>query len=297
MQYANGSSRALVHRSLTLQYFDILTSSVSSTANADSPPVSVVVFGETGSGKSSVINMLPGIGEPGSTAQVSSSATGVTTETTCYTKVIEDRIFHLYDTVGLHDSSVGPVSATDAIERLYKLISELCDGVNLLVFVMRAPRITIGAQQSYNLLFDAICNKKIPVMIIVTGLEDVDREKWWSDNRASFDDRDMLFAGHACITALTDTRVCYAYERSKKDVARLIYDSYTRKAWKMPEMSWFAAAVAKVLSIFGIQSSDFNPTLYMLLNQYGGLTEKQAKALAERMPRRRKPKRFWPFWE
>jgi energy-coupling factor transporter ATP-binding protein EcfA2 len=295
MHYSNSGGRTLVHSHFST--LRILTFSISPIANSGSPEANVVVFGETGSGKSSVINMLPGVGEPGSgsTAKVSSSATSVTNENARYIKVIEGKIFHIYDTVGLHDISIGRISAMHAVEGLHALISELCDGVNLLVFVMRAPRITIGAQQSYNLLYDAICDKKVPVVIVVTGLEDEVREQWWSENRELFDCCDMLFAGHACITALTDMRVRYDYEQSKMAVARLIYDSYTRKAWKMPEMSWFAAVVAKVLSIFGIQSSDFNSTLYALLNQYGGLTEKEAKALAERMPRRRKPGWF-KFW-
>jgi len=261
------------------------------------PPLNVVVFGETGAGKSSIINMLDGDEQ----AEVSSAATGVTSRNTCYVKTIQDRTFHVYDTAGLNEGTVGQVSARDAIEGLYSLICDLAGGVNLLVFVMRAPRITIVAQQNYRMLYDIICNKKVPIVIVITGLEhEQDPDKWWFTHKGSFDSQDMLFSGHACITATEGVlkgKAIFgeAYSDSRKKVAGLIVESFTTKPWKMQEVSWFSATVAQVLDILGIKSSDFNPQLYELLKTYGGLTQKEAMKLTKKMPTQKWNGRF-PFF-
>jgi tRNA U34 5-carboxymethylaminomethyl modifying GTPase MnmE/TrmE len=251
----------------------------------------IVVFGETGAGKSSVINMLEG----GDLAEVSSSTRGVTRENTPYIKTINTQKFRVYDTAGLHEGSNGTVSQRSAIEALGTLIRELADGVHLLVFVMRAPRITVVAQQNYKVFFDAICDKKVPIVIVVTGLElEDDREGWWSEQKPNFDQQEMLFSGHACITATRGNRRrdgCAfeaEYKQSKKEVAQLIYNRYAATPWKLPEMSWFDAAVVKVLSIFGIESRDFNTKLYLQLKQ---CEVREAWEIASKMPKRR-----WTGW-
>ena len=78
----------------------------------------------------------------------------------------------------------------------------LDDGVNLLVYVMRAPRIVATAKANYELFFETFCYGQVPIVIVVTGLEDKDdMDKWWEENKSVFDDYKMPFSGSACITA------------------------------------------------------------------------------------------------
>jgi predicted GTPase len=126
----------------------------------------VIIFGDTGVGKSSVINMLHG----GDIAKVSDGTTGTTFDNQSYMKEIGGKYFKVFDTIGLNEGSHGTVKPKDAIEQLWKLINALADGVHLLVFVMRAPRITQTCEQNYKLFFEIFCEKKAPIAIIITGL-------------------------------------------------------------------------------------------------------------------------------
>lgn len=84
---------------------------------------------------------------------------------------------------------------------LRELMSSRLDGISLLVYCMYstiAPRALVRA---YNEFYSGICQKKVPIVVVVTGLEKETRmESWWDTNQEKFED--MYFAGHACVTAL-----------------------------------------------------------------------------------------------
>ena len=247
----------------------------------------VLIFGETGAGKSSIINMLDG----GQMALVSDAAVGVTFSNTRYEKTIGGSAFNVFDTIGLNEGSAGKVPARDAIEALYKLMLQLADGVHLLVYVMRAPRITQFAQHNYNLFFDIFCNKKVPIVIIVTGLEDRDdMDQWWIENKDTFNLYGMSFSGHACITATRGKQMdgvySYAdeYKASKKRVETLLSVSWSETSYKLPTQSWFASTIIKMRSVFanalGIGPTVLSDELYRALRLYGGLSDREARKRA-----------------
>src|SRR5262245_54795882 len=124
-------------------------------------PPNVIVFGESGVGKSSVINMLNG----DEIAPVSDRAMGLTFSTKPYKKTIDGEHFTIFDTIGLNEGSCGTVKAKDAVQKLWDLINHLADGVHLLVFVMRAPRITQTCEQNYKLFFETLCQRRVPIAI------------------------------------------------------------------------------------------------------------------------------------
>ncbi|KAF8991391.1 hypothetical protein BDQ17DRAFT_1546880 [Cyathus striatus] len=118
----------------------------------------IIVFGETGAGKSSVINMLPGIPA----------------------KRVLKKKFNVWDTPGLNEGNSGTVNSTRAVEILLDLVSSSCTGINMLVMVMRAPRITDFLPKAYRLLHSTICQKSVPIAIVVTGLDNNnERKEWW----------------------------------------------------------------------------------------------------------------------
>jgi len=249
----------------------------------------IIVFGETGVGKSSVINILDGPDQV--LANVGNAARGVSTTDIRYTKTIRGSDFNVFDTVGLNEGKAGTVTPRDAIERLYNLICHLDDGISLLVFVVRASRVTYATQQIYKMFYDIICNKEVPMVIVLTGLElEQDMDGWFHRNREAFDKGGMIFQGSACITAtqgIVNGRTLYgdAYKQSKEKVERLIYESYTMAPWKVPRRSWFADVVARVADMLGLKAIGFDTDLYKLLMSCG-VPEGEAKNLTNKMGRR-----------
>ncbi|CAG8701357.1 2325_t:CDS:2, partial [Acaulospora colombiana] len=214
----------------------------------------IIVLGETGSGKSSVINMLHGSRE----AKVSNGAKGETFKNECYEKVLRERTINVFDTVGLDEGDQGTCAAEQAIRNLYGLIRQLENGVNLLVYILRAPRITKTDQTNYDLFYKQLCCSAVPIVLVVTGLEDEeDMGKWWFDNENIFNDYGMKFAESACITATKGKlkKGVYTlqeeYDESKIKVQDLIAKHYSRVPWKMPKLLWLQRMVKICGAHFG----------------------------------------------
>jgi predicted GTPase len=259
------------------------------TISPDSPPVrestpNVIVFSETGAGKSSILNMLEG----DTRAVVSDRAVGVTFNNKRYEKQIQGSTFHIFDTVGLNEGSAGTVSAKTAIEALYRLMHQLDDGVSLLVYVTRAPRITRTARKNYEMFFDIFCHRKVPIVVIVTGLENqTEMNQWWDKNEAAFLKRGFFFNGHACVTAtrgkkMEDGSFAFGveYEDSKWAVESLICRSCMDVPWKVPTKSWLGSVAISAYNVlaaaFGLEPKAIARELYKALHICGGFSREDA---------------------
>jgi len=179
------------------------------------PTRNVILFGSTGSGKSSIINMLLGSDQ----AKTSSRATGCTFQNQPYDTDISGEQYRIFDTTGLDEGAEGTVISSDALGNLYNLLSGLTDGISLLAFVMRGPRITQQAQRNLSVFYD---EKNVPVVIIVTGMEDeAPMDAWWTENEEYFQKRNMDFVGHACITATKGRKTPQGYRnQAEYDVSQ-----------------------------------------------------------------------------
>ncbi|OXA48986.1 immune-associated nucleotide-binding protein 3-like isoform X1 [Folsomia candida] len=118
----------------------------------------VVLFGESGSGKSSTVNLLLGQ----EAAKVSDRAVGCTFK---FEKYATEN-YNLFDTVGLSEGSRGTMSQTSAVKQLITLLKSLEGGVSLLVFVMENGKITKSLDENYKLFVEAICMKKVPSLLL-----------------------------------------------------------------------------------------------------------------------------------
>jgi predicted GTPase len=147
----------------------------------------VILFGETGGGKSSAMNLLLGR----KAANVSDSAIGCTFDFSKHSA----QDYTLFDTVGLSEGHMGTVKQTEAVRKLVKLLRSLEEGVSLLVFVMEKGRIKKTLEENYKLFVDVMCMKKVPVVLLVTHCEG---EKiigtWWNENKGHFEKYGMRFA-------------------------------------------------------------------------------------------------------
>lgn len=141
--------------------------------------INVLVFGATGVGKTSICNELTGLDKP-----VSNSAKGVTFE--CFnfpTFEYRGKKINITDTVGLNESEQGTVSPQNAIEKLIHLMCQSSNGYNLLIHVMKAPRITKDVQDNYEFFVNTLTDNKIPCILVATGCEnDENIESWGQKN-------------------------------------------------------------------------------------------------------------------
>ena len=138
-------------------------------------------------------------------ANVGHNLVGETFRSTTYGVEINGRTYNLHDTVGLGEHSGGTVDNRNAIGNLYRLLADLSNsgGVNLLVFVMKRGRLTDSIHKNYTLFHHGFCESKVPIVVIVTGCEDVEPSKdaWWIDNGYWFTNAGITFDGHACVCA------------------------------------------------------------------------------------------------
>lgn len=192
-------------------------------------------------------------------ALVADHAEGVTFEYQAYTKTIKNSRFNIFDTVGLNEGMQGKVAADRAIQGLYDLLRDISKKggcISLLVFVMRAPRIRAMTQKNYQMFYEHLCDKGVPIVLVVTGLEHrEDMDSWWSENEHIFKRYTMAFNGIACITATRgrqrrDGHWVYEeeYAASKTKVENLIMEKATG-SWKMPALDRLEEFILKLVNI------------------------------------------------
>ncbi|KAF8878689.1 hypothetical protein CPB84DRAFT_1793988 [Gymnopilus junonius] len=195
----------------------------------------VVVFGETGVGKSSVIN-------------------------TCYSVAIKGHTYNLHDTIGLGEDSTGTMGNSKAIVNLYNLLTLLSKngGVHLLVFVVRSGRLKETMKKNYDLFYKGFCETKIPIVVVVTGCEGEsnDMDQWWGRNRQFFEKAGMTFRGHACVCAFKGRLGKHGYvnkdlvEQSRELVKDLIVRHRKADGWKKPPAPWLTQVWYFFLNLF-----------------------------------------------
>ncbi|KAF9222624.1 hypothetical protein BS17DRAFT_818427 [Gyrodon lividus] len=195
----DGSVAGLSHPSKQVEHLERVSDSNIGPAHT----INIILFGETGVGKSSVINLIAGK----EVAKVSSDVDGCTMASTPYDVTLGNKKIRIFDTVGLEEPQMGVNGYLAAIEKAHKLIQSLGagGGVHLLLFCMRGGRITATVQSNYRLFCEFLCNKKVPVALVFTGLErEVDMENWWTRNESHIRRYGIHSVSHACITAVRD---------------------------------------------------------------------------------------------
>jgi len=200
------------------------------------PKHNVILFGEAGAGKSSVVNMIVGK----AVAKVSSAPSGCTFQNDAYEAVIGDKRYVIYDTAGLNEGEHGRVPHWQAIRELYTLIRQL-DGVSLLIYCMRG-RVLGNARTNWNLFNKVICGGNVPAIAIVTGLEssrNTDSDKF----RAVFKANGMEAMDVGCVVSIRGTKNEYAdyYAESQVKVRALVTKHCLEKSWGEEKEKWFAA--------------------------------------------------------
>ena len=248
----------------------------------------IVLFGETGVGKSSVINLIANK----KVAETSPDVGACTLQSTQYSFQVARRTFNIWDSVGLEEPSFDtPEKYIGAIEKSYKLIQQIeaKGGLDLLLFCIRGPRVTATMQSNYRLFYEVLCEKRIPISAVVTHLEQEENlmEDWWVRNREEISKRDLKFSGHACITGLVSDPRKVGEGRFAMELLLLKFDDKGR--YSMPHAStWFAGVLAR-FPIFSLSKSrslrKTREKLEQLLRDRCSMDCKEAKRLAGNLVR------------
>jgi tRNA U34 5-carboxymethylaminomethyl modifying GTPase MnmE/TrmE len=180
-----------------------------------------VVFGGSGVGKSSIINLLAGK----QVARTSPDTKHCTLRYEAHDVPINGVQYRIYDTAGADGDRMDPGGFLNAIVNADELMKELKDkgGVHLLLYCIEAGRILPTFVTNYRLFYEFFF-KKIPVALIVTHLEREDpKDDWYTQNKGSFECHAVKCVDHACITAAANLNPKYKkYDTSKKEVGDLI---------------------------------------------------------------------------
>ena len=183
----------------------------------------VVLFGQTGASKSSVVNLMAGEER----AVTSPGTYRCTVEWQEYPIAFDGDNYKVFDTVGLQDPQLRMQEYLDAIVNAHNLIMKLKkeNGIDLLLFCVRAGRFTSTIRNNYRLFYEWLCEKKFPIVLVITGLErEKNMEDWWTRYRGTFDKYKIVVDGHACITAAShlDGRHQELYQLSRQLVRNLV---------------------------------------------------------------------------
>ncbi|KAF8444871.1 hypothetical protein L210DRAFT_3394869 [Boletus edulis BED1] len=225
----------------------------------DSQPCNVIIFGETGVGKSSVVNLIAG----DKLAKTSPDAGACTFASNPYHIVLEsNRPFCIWDTVGLNEPEISHDNYLRAVKQAYKLVKELerSGGVHLLLLCMRG-RITKSVQQNYRLFANVLCERKVPLCVVVTNLENEPcMDDWWSANKEAFEQYGISADGHACITATPGVGDIFRdrYEESRERMRRLLLDSdselkLSNEGWKKDMRTWLTDLLGKMTKMLPLR--------------------------------------------
>lgn len=262
----------------------------------------ILIVGDVGAGKSSVINLIAGR----QLARTSHDAVSCTLQSEEYIVSLGGIEFALHDTVGLHEA-VADMKTKDYLDSVYQactLISKLkrSGGISLVMFCMKGGRITSSVQQTYNLFAKVFCNRQVPVVVIVTHLEEYDdMEQWWKKNEKSIEQYGFNSHGHACITATRGYQGAYKdkYEQSRRTIQRLLVNHSRGTAWQEDQGTWIQRLLRYLASLFGFSSRQPSSSdLRKLLTTWCGFSEEDAMLLTRRIERSRDtPEEYKPWFD
>jgi hypothetical protein len=183
-------------------------------------------------------------------ARVSSAPRGCTFENESYETRIDGMPYRIYDTVGLNEGEGGRVPHWKAIQGLYKLIREL-DGVSLLIFCIRG-RIRDNAHANWLFFFDAICDKKVPIIVVSTCWEhEDDLEGAETQVRNALKMYSMVPKAVACVVSIwgRNNEHEVKYQQSQHRLRTLCVQCRLKEPWRKDKDEWFAQLYRKAYDL------------------------------------------------
>lgn len=163
----------------------------------------VVLLGEVGSGKSSIINSIAGE----RVAESSNDAEGGTLNITCYTLNFSPSNIqvNLWDTPGWHPAEERNTRQGRAVgaDNLLKTL-HATEGIHLLLFCTQKPRVTDHLVNDFQHIYSEQAYSETPLALAVTGLELIQpsMHTWWENNHGALERHGFHCHAHACVTTV-----------------------------------------------------------------------------------------------
>ncbi|KIM65688.1 hypothetical protein SCLCIDRAFT_112347 [Scleroderma citrinum Foug A] len=213
--------------------------------------INIILFGETGVGKSSIVNLIAGH----TIAEISADVEACTLESKEYKFNVDMMDLSIWDTVGLAEPELAGNVYIPAIEKACSLIKQLRDagGVDLLLFCIRGTKLNATMQSNYRLFYEVLCGQQVPIALLITHLEGEEvMEEWWNRNKDNVAKYGIKCAAHACVTGLSDNKGPDGkYEKSKQAVIDLLRQHDGSGRYIMLEEGWLARVI-KGLKLFTV---------------------------------------------
>ncbi|KAG1720686.1 P-loop containing nucleoside triphosphate hydrolase protein [Suillus paluster] len=243
----------------------------------------IVLFGEAGAGKSSIVNLMAGR----EVAPISPGMQRCTLHWQDYSIDFDGESYQVFDTIGLEESGLEMNEYLDAVRNAYRLIKALNEGggVHLLLFCIRAGRLTAALQHNYQFFHEFLCEKKVPTVLAITNLErEKNMEDWWEREHQIFERCQIHVTGHACITAANglDGRHQQLYEESRVTIRDLVKKNIANgqnQPWTGGD-TLFVSLVRKLKKLIVKKSRMRRMNLAGHLRKHCGMSREAAKELA-----------------
>jgi hypothetical protein len=140
----------------------------------------------------------------------------------------------------------------DALVKAHALITSLKEqgGIHGLLFCIRGGRISETAQKNYHLFHEFLCQGKVPLTLIVTGLENEpdDMDDWWTRNKAHVDMCGISSSMQVCITTTMGYKGVYTarYLESGEKVRNMLREIGDGEGCPLDTNNWFARFCKKL---------------------------------------------------
>jgi len=132
--------------------------------------------------------------------------------------------YTFWDTSGLNEGELGSMPAPAAGTTLCDLLRE--HSVNLIIYGIRGSRLTDIVRVNYDLVSGIVRKKKVPIVLVVTGLEQEENmDDWWKKNKEIIKKMGLAsaFDGYACVTTM----------KGKNGIHWRVYQESANKVWML----------------------------------------------------------------
>ena len=157
---------------------------------------------------------------------------------------------------------------------------------------------------NWTLFNKVICGEKVPIITVVTGLEEEDYpDDWWRrvENKELFQRYQMNPRAVACVVSIRGKRGEYAdiYTKSQAELRRIIKDECLQRPSQEEKDEWFANIYHTTPSFVGRDRLDHSAQMRSVISQFVKETgmqeddrEKLESTLLEAEKKLRKSNRF-----
>ena len=187
--------------------------------------------------------------------RTSNDGVGCTFRYQCHQVLLDGLGVNLWDTVGLDEGTEGTVPARQAESSLKIFLRHITrwNGIDLLLYCVRGTRVRQALLRNYNIFYAAICRKKVPVALVVTGLENYegDMEAWWTKHEKDLTRHGMRFDAHACVTTVHSDHpaIQNRLKQSRDALRNLVQAKFDAVTWRADEDSLISASLPAVRAL------------------------------------------------